>query len=64
MIDFGVQGVEYWMVMEAGKMDLLAWRALMVTKPTNRYVNKEQNSDLIIFIYHTYIVKTLMIDIK
>ena len=26
MIDFGVQGVEYWMVMEAGKLDLLAWR--------------------------------------
>jgi serine/threonine protein kinase len=26
LLDFGVQGVEYWMVMEAGKMDLLAWR--------------------------------------
>ena len=23
---FGVHGIEYWMIMEAGKMDLLAWR--------------------------------------
>ena len=26
LFDFGVHGVEYWMVMEAGKMDLRAWR--------------------------------------
>lgn len=29
LIDFGVQGVEYWMVMEAGKMDLLSWRNIV-----------------------------------
>ena len=26
MIDYGVYGMEYWIVLEAGKMDLLAWR--------------------------------------
>ena len=26
LLDFGVHGIEYWMIMEAGKMDLLAWR--------------------------------------
>ena len=26
LIDFGVHGMEYWIVLEAGKMDLRAWR--------------------------------------
>ena len=26
MVDYGVYGMEYWIVLEAGKIDLLAWR--------------------------------------
>ena len=29
LIDFGVHGMEYWIVLEAGKMDLRAWRLNM-----------------------------------
>ena len=34
LLDFGVHGIEYWMVMEAGKIDLLAWRHMPTQKLT------------------------------
>jgi hypothetical protein len=32
LIDFGVHGMEYWIVLEAGKMDLRAWRHSIISR--------------------------------